>query len=406
VNLDEYWVASTFVQASSQKVRAPRFISTAIAIGSILLLITAVPVRAEPVPEAAIPEAPAAPETPAGGSALVDVAPTPDVSTPTATPEQTQPEPVVVEENVGAAETTGATAPSHLSVPAPDPVAISGSSATADKSSPSEANVPAKANVYTSLVSELDERASSAVRKVTRDSTLEDRAALGERVEQSIATTNVPPPAEALTEVLSGLPGVERLVRSAEEAIGEAAGSGRALLLDLWSPGPPAILSPRAGTSPPPAGPAALGGSHVPPVGRHISDSPASGAGHFDFGGTNVLGRYLAGFTPAELSRSGPTGDEDLEGMRPPAFASFDLPLDLATSVEHARDSAPVDVPAPLQAPGGATTAAGSSGSSFVPLVALLALLALAAPAIRRRLRVVPDFRAPTPFVCALERPG
>ncbi len=50
--------------------------------------------------------------------------------------------------------------------------------------------------------------------------------------------------------------------------------------------------------------------------------------------------------------------------------------------------------------------ASGLGGSSFVPIVALLALLALAAPAIFRRPGEVPLFRAPTPFVCALERPG
>jgi hypothetical protein len=48
----------------------------------------------------------------------------------------------------------------------------------------------------------------------------------------------------------------------------------------------------------------------------------------------------------------------------------------------------------------------GSGGAFFVPFAALLALLALVAPASTRRLRAAPDFRAPTPFVCALERPG
>lgn len=49
----------------------------------------------------------------------------------------------------------------------------------------------------------------------------------------------------------------------------------------------------------------------------------------------------------------------------------------------------------------------GSDGSPpFSSIVALLALLALVASAILRRLREVPDFAAPTPFVCALERPG
>jgi hypothetical protein len=66
------------------------------------------------------------------------------------------------------------------------------------------------------------------------------------------------------------------------------------------------------------------------------------------------------------------------------------------------RDSTPPAAPPPIQAPAGA----GSSGAPFfVPLAALLALLALAAPA-TRRLREVPALAVPTPYVCALERPG
>jgi hypothetical protein len=68
---------------------------------------------------------------------------------------------------------------------------------------------------------------------------------------------------------------------------------------------------------------------------------------------------------------------------------------------------APLDGNYPMPSPGtpdGAVSGLGSS--SFVPIVALLALLALAAAAIFRRLGEGPDFRAPTPFACALERPG
>jgi hypothetical protein len=61
----------------------------------------------------------------------------------------------------------------------------------------------------------------------------------------------------------------------------------------------------------------------------------------------------------------------------------------------------------PLPAPESpATAVADSGGPTFVPIVALLALLALVAPAATRRLGGAPDFRAPTQFVCALERPG
>ena len=67
------------------------------------------------------------------------------------------------------------------------------------------------------------------------------------------------------------------------------------------------------------------------------------------------------------------------------------------------RDPLPPGGPPPANAPGGV---ANFGGSGFVPLAALLALLALAAPATLRRLGEVPCFPAPSPFVCALERPG
>lgn len=72
------------------------------------------------------------------------------------------------------------------------------------------------------------------------------------------------------------------------------------------------------------------------------------------------------------------------------------------------RSGTPRPARGPLPAPNlpGAPAASGSGGTSFVPLAALLALLALVAPAVLRRLGEVPDFRPPTPFVCALERPG
>jgi MYXO-CTERM domain-containing protein len=74
-------------------------------------------------------------------------------------------------------------------------------------------------------------------------------------------------------------------------------------------------------------------------------------------------------------------------------------------SDERSGNPARPDLPPP--APQSPATAGGSSGgSSFVPVVALLALLALVAPTARRRLGEVAAFRAPTPFVCALERPG
>lgn len=76
-----------------------------------------------------------------------------------------------------------------------------------------------------------------------------------------------------------------------------------------------------------------------------------------------------------------------------------------ATADVFQASGPPPNVPMPApESPGAATPASG--GSFFIPLAALLALLALVAPATRRRPSEVPGFPAPTPFVCALERPG
>jgi hypothetical protein len=66
---------------------------------------------------------------------------------------------------------------------------------------------------------------------------------------------------------------------------------------------------------------------------------------------------------------------------------------------------APWHPPLPAPAPPAAITS-GSGDTFFVPFAALLALLALVAMASMRRLWEAPEFRAPNPFVCALERPG
>jgi hypothetical protein len=92
----------------------------------------------------------------------------------------------------------------------------------------------------------------------------------------------------------------------------------------------------------------------------------------------------------------GPSGEETTSPLDPPAGLFGDIDRD-----------APLGPSAPIpESPGSAAPGLGSSGSFFVPIAALLALLALVAPATFRRLREVPNLPAPTPFVCALERPG
>jgi len=130
--------------------------------------------------------------------------------------------------------------------------------------------------------------------------------------------------------------------------------------------------------------------------------------------GTDLLGRYRY---PPELdatsSRWQGAGAEARNPERSlPKRAVAPSIADVASAApggggatESFDDPTPLDGPLPLPGPSGAA-APGPGGSFFSPIVALLALLALAAPAVHRRLWEVPDFRAPTPFVCALERPG
>ena len=110
--------------------------------------------------------------------------------------------------------------------------------------------------------------------------------------------------------------------------------------------------------------------------------------------GGGALAAGYRGFAGAGHSWLGAL--ESLEGIHSAPTSSM-----AGTSPD---DRAPLDGPMP--APGSSGAAAGSTGSFFVPLAALLALLALAVPAAMRRFGEVPDFRLPTPFVCALERPG
>jgi len=155
-----------------------------------------------------------------------------------------------------------------------------------------------------------------------------------------------------------------------------------------------------------PAGPAAPGPDrplplHQAPVGKglltgawlgHLADGP----------GGLPANPVVAGAAATDLLRVGmPTGVGELRAV--PAFSGADFFTGTAQ-----RFNAPVPPDSP-GFPSGSTTGVGTSGSGatfFVPIAALLALLALASPAILRRLRELPDFPAPTPFVCALERPG
>jgi hypothetical protein len=124
----------------------------------------------------------------------------------------------------------------------------------------------------------------------------------------------------------------------------------------------------------------------------------------------SLLTLYLGepgGVGPSGLEVLSAAHDRAAGGELFPAPPEAPEPLEGAGS--HSQDPISNDgnSPSPLyDALAKTATAPGLGGSSSVPIAALLALLALATPAIFRRLGEGAGFRPPTPFVCALERPG
>jgi hypothetical protein len=113
-----------------------------------------------------------------------------------------------------------------------------------------------------------------------------------------------------------------------------------------------------------------------------------------------------------ESARSPAAGSRPSPMLRPHAGSAS--PWHGATSSKHSfaappargeGDAAGTGGSAP-PSPAGTTAGAGSSGSAPFAPIGLLLLLALATPSLSRFLRTVPAFLRPTPFICALERPG
>ena len=151
----------------------------------------------------------------------------------------------------------------------------------------------------------------------------------------------------------------------------------------------------------------ATGPSADGPFGFPAPPRPGSLFPHPAIGGS-TLQRLPEPGEPEEAVAAGSGASDSPDGHGPamqPAVAGDPDAILADTATGHSQSPAPLDVPLP--APGSPGAIAPGSGSPiFVPLAALLALLALVAPAILRRLGEVPGFRPPTPFACALERPG
>ena len=162
------------------------------------------------------------------------------------------------------------------------------------------------------------------------------------------------------------------------------------------APRAPAPTAPGSGPGDNPAGPVSPGGSPAPPAppsdpfgpGSPVSwpGSPATESGHPVSAGA---GSFL-GTPPSALASTGTTF----------VSASDVPPAEPGNGPQHSPS-----IPLP-SAPGPAFSPGAAGGWFFIPLAALMALVGLSAPAIMRRLREAAAFPAPTPFVCALERPG
>jgi hypothetical protein len=93
-------------------------------------------------------------------------------------------------------------------------------------------------------------------------------------------------------------------------------------------------------------------------------------------------------------------------GARAPAVPTVGLAVDGRAADPGAARATQPPPPQPFGPMSGAATGAAAAASLFIPLVALLVLLALAAPKLLRRFDATPAILRPTPFACALDRPG
>ncbi|HEX7294016.1 MAG TPA: hypothetical protein VF259_05690 [Solirubrobacterales bacterium] len=194
-----------------------------------------------------------------------------------------------------------------------------------------------------------------------------------------------------------------QVAQRATELSGEAQAQGVEVVAATEKAALPALPLPHEA----PAGPAAPAPDqplplHQAPVGKEL----LTGAwlGHLADGpGGLPADHAVAGAAGTELLRVGSPPSDLGELPGPPAFHGVDF---FPGTTQRLNGPASPNSP---EFPPSSTIGLGASGSGasfFVPIAALLALLALASPAILRRLREPPDFPAPTPFVCALERPG
>ena len=359
----------------------------------------------EPVTEAAAAVAELAPEPePAPVEAP---APEAEVAAPTET--------VVSEEPPVAEEATPA--PEEAPVAEAAPVAAE---AAAPAASPSESRAAPVPQSEPSPSSAATTTAGAVVEEVTRvgrhlapvPETVEKvggaaKDALGREGDVAAAAADLVAALEpALAAPASLLPEVQLpeiltpLEALSPERLGEVAGLGRT---GAWAdpargPAPPvpaALLPDPSGLSTGPAAP-----MREPRLPGTIDAGPRLQAPV----PTGTVTSPLAGSAPerARLLERGVHSRSSLSPSPP-----VPLGVDRASAPRAAQAGGPVRPSAPERSPSDrAPVGSGAGGSNFIPLLGVLALLALAAPRGYRRRMAVRDLPVPTPFACALDRPG
>lgn len=299
------------------------------------------------------------------------VAAVPPPATPTA---EAAPEVVPVE----APEVTPVVEEATTATPPPAPTPSSPTSDAARAVSDVTANVSAVA------APEVNERPVSGL-----------VARAGEETSRTLESTSETAAAAPLPEKIA------KPVAQVAKGVDRLSDEAQARALDLVASAEKAVLPVLPGQAP--ADPAAPPNQTLPLHQAPVGKSPLTGAwlGLLPETGKNVPATYTAATAAIDLlSVEGPNSSVDLAGAQP-----LTIFTPAAGSIPHFNGPVSPSGPGPLGSMTGLTTS-GSGASFFVPIAALLALLALASPAILRRLRELPDFPAPTPFVCALERPG
>jgi hypothetical protein len=126
----------------------------------------------------------------------------------------------------------------------------------------------------------------------------------------------------------------------------------------------------------------------------------------------NPLSSTLPGAVLGESAGSAVEGSRQAAVLRPHArgvplwYAATSSQPTLPAAQARGEGDAPASAGSAPPSPAGTVAGGGSSATAPFAPIGLLLLLALATPSLSRFLRTVPAFLRPTPFICALERPG